>query len=456
MTPMTNQAPLQSNTPPPGSRPADRPSLPRRARALFSRSPLTGRSAALLGLAGYLLSGPVATRSDIVSASLAYGLIATIASVFILVTIGALSLRARPVCSLTGPSERATSGIETRMILTIRPLRVPPGTWLEIAPIFAHEQPAARALRISGASTRERKLHLDFTFSHRGAWDITSLRCSLRDITGFVRYEWSIPYSDVITVCPPFISDTTLPLLSSTQRPGDAVTDTLNRQGDPFDIKPYHPSDGIKKIVWKAFAKSGELLSRHPEASMTPEGFVTIVTLARPQDDHICSKVIAYTRALEELKLDLLITCEGARGRPLARSSSECEELLIDSVWDAAISTSETLERDTNALLDWCAQSSGQIVVRKLLLFVSGERVADPDEAARVTALATWLSTQGIEPVFCVSEPGTYHDTTRAGRLHAARSLFVAPEHDATALTGIRDYRAFLTSCLSRNWEVFV
>jgi len=234
------------------------------------------------------------------------------------------------------------------------------------------------------------------------------------------------------------------------------VTDTLNRQGDPFDIKPYHPSDGIKKIVWKAFAKSGELLSRHPEASMTPEGFVTIVTLARPQDDDVCSKVIAYTRALEELKLDLLITCEGAQGRPLARSSSECEELLIDSVWDARLSTSETLERDTNALLDWCAQSSSQIAVRKLLLFVSGARVADAAEAARVTALATWLSAQGIEPIFCVSEPAIYHDATRAGRLHTARSLFVAPERNTTTLSDIRDYQAFLTSCLSRNWEVFV
>jgi hypothetical protein len=250
--------------------------------------------------------------------------------------------------------------------------------------------------------------------------------------------------------------DTSLPLLSSTQRPGDTVTDTLNRQGDPFDIKPYHPSDGIKKIVWKAFAKSGELLSRHPEASMTPEGFVTIITLARPEDDDICSKVIAYTRALEELKLDLLISCEGLHGRQLVRGSNACEELLIDSVWDAAQSNRETLEQDVHALLDWCAQSSGHIAVRKVLLFVSGARIANAREATRITALATWLASRGVEPVFCVSRPVLQQESEHQGRLHKAVSLFVTQPDAQAALPSATDYRAFLTTCLSRNWEVFV
>lgn len=430
--------------------------LIRRLKALLLRSPLTGRGILLVALACYLLLGPVASQSDIVSASLAYGLLATIASVFILVTVGAFVLRSRPLCSITAPSERTVSGAETRIIFTIRALRVPPGTWLEISLQFAHGPSPSRVLRISGASSQERKLHLDLTFPHRGAWDISSIRCSLRDITGFTRYSWRIPYSDVINVYPPTVLDTSLPLLSSTQRPGDTVTDTLNRQGDPFDIKPYHPSDGIKKIVWKAFAKSGELLSRHPEASMTPEGFVTIITLARPEDDDICSKVIAYTRALEELKLDLLISCEGLHGRQLVRSSNACEELLIDSVWDAAQSTRETLEQDVHTLLDWCAQSSGHIAVRKVLLFVSGARIANSREAARITALATWLSSRGVEPVFCVSRPTLQQESTQQGRLEKASSLFLAPHDSQTTLPSATDYRAFLTTCLSRNWEVFV
>lgn len=456
MKPMTNQAPKNSQLTPLGTLAVLTATIPRRLKGALRRSPLTLRGLLLLGLASYLLVGPVASKSDIVSASLAYGLIATIASIFILVTIGAFALRSRQLCSMTGPSERSVSGTETRIIFTIAPVRVPPGTWLELSLQFAHEAPPSRVLRISGASAQERKLHLDLTFPHRGAWDITALNCSLRDITGLVRYAWRIPYSDVINIYPPIVLDTSLPILSSTQRPGDAVTDTLNRQGDPFDIKPYHPSDGIKKIVWKAFAKSGELLSRHPEASMTPEGFVTIFTLARPEDDDICSKVVAYTRALEELKLDLLISCEGLHGRELVRSSQACEELLIDSVWDAAQSTRETIEQDVNALLDWCAESSGHIAVRKIILFVSGARITDSTEAERVTALATWLSTRGVEPVFCVSRPALQQETERVGGLQKATSLFVTSPDSQSDLPYATDYRAFLTNCLSRNWEVFV
>jgi hypothetical protein len=189
---------------------------------------------------------------------------------------------------------------------------------------------------------------------------------------------------------------------------------------------------------------------------MTPEGFVTIVTLARPEDDDICSKVVAYTRALEELKLDLLISCEGLHGRQLVRSSQACEELLIDSVWDAAQSTRETLEQDVNALLDWCAESSGHITVRKIILFVSGARIADSTEAERVTALATWLSTRGVEPVFCVSRPALQQETPRVVGLRRASALFVTSSDSQSDLPYATDYRAFLTNCLSRNWEVFV
>jgi hypothetical protein len=430
--------------------------LVRRLKVLVSRSPLTKRGILLSLLACYLLLGPVASNSDIVSASLAYGLLTTIASVFILVTIGAFSLRSLALCSITPSSERSISGTETRIIFTVHPLRVPPGTWLEISLLFAHGDPPSRALRISGSSSRERKIHLDLTFPHRGAWDITAIKYSLGDITGCARYSWKAPYSDVINIYPPTVVDTSLPLLSSTQRPGDTVTDTLNRQGDPFDIKPYHPSDGIKRIVWKAFAKSGELLSRHPEASINPEGFVTIMTLARPQDDDICSKVIAYTRALEELKLDLLISCEGLHGRQLVRSSQGCEELLIDSVWDACRSTRESLEQDVNAILDWCSRPSNLITVQKMILFVSGARIANPIDAARITALATWLASRGVEPVFCVSRPALRLESERKGRLQKATSLFVTRSDSQADLPSTTDYRAFLTFCLSRDWEVFV
>ncbi len=418
--------------------------------------PLTPQSTALLLLSLYLLTGPVQLSSDIVSAALALGLLAVVTLAILFVVAQGVRLRTRPLFSVTPPSSGSHPDQSVRIILTLAPVRILPGSYLECTLDFVHPGITPHALRISGASRFERKLHLDLSFPHRGSWEIRGLLCTLRDSAGLAQISWKIPLQNAIIIEPRSISDSHLPILSSTQRPGDLVTDTLNRQGDPFDIKPYHPSDGVKKIVWKAFAKSGELLSRHPEASMTPEGFVTIVVLARPEDDNLCAKATAYVRALKELKLDLLVGCEGSSNRELATDETSCHELLIDSVWDAAQSTPELLIADTQAVLDHCSQSSLQITVRKMILFVAGSRVADPLQARSIEALAQWLASRGIEPIFCLSEPENL-STQTAGKLpQRIRALFIAPSAAEVQAVSALSYRTFLANCLSKQWEVFV
>jgi hypothetical protein len=248
-----------------------------------------------------------------------------------------------------------------------------------------------------------------------------------------------------------------LPLVSSTQRPGDLVPDAVHRHGDPFDIKPYHPSDGIKKIVWKAFAKSGELLSRHPEPSMTPEGFVAIFVLARPEDDELCGMALAYTTALKELHLDLLLGCQGGSGRPLGDDVESSKALLVDSVWDAANASSESIAVDLQTLVDGCAASGSQVALRKMVVFCAGSRVADPAEAEVVTQLATWLDNHGIEPVFFMTQPQSL--ITRAATSSfalKAKALLVTPNASSSSTSSAANYQRFLSTCLSRQWEVFV
>jgi len=96
-----------------------------------------------------------------------------------------------------------------------------------------------------------------------------------------------------------------VPVLTSSYRAGDLISDANERRGDPFDLKPYHPSDGIKKILWKVYAKTGELISRHPEQSMTPEGQVFIFSVNNVEDDHVCGAALDYTKKLEDLSLDV-------------------------------------------------------------------------------------------------------------------------------------------------------
>jgi hypothetical protein len=242
--------------------------------------------------------------------------------------------------------------------------------------------------------------------------------------------------------------------LSSSQRPGELVVDNFNKQGDPFDIKPYHPSDGMKRIIWKAFAKRGELLSRHPEASMTPEGYVVIFVLAGPKDDAVCSKVIAYVRMLTEMKLDVVVGCEGISGRSLATSPESTEKLLVDSVWNTYESSPESVQADMTALLDYCTQTARSAVIQKLILFSSGERIVHHESLTR--QLGTWLNSRSISPVFCLTPPSSLMKEQPNSLVLKVSSLFVIPETSATEKVSTDRYRAFLSGCARQQWEVYV
>jgi len=417
--------------------------------------PLTPQSSALLFVALYLLTGPVPHSSDIVSAALAFGLVAIVKLSILLVVGQGARLRTKSFISLSPPNAPVTPHELARVVLVLQPVRILPGTYLACSLEFDHEGSSPSVVKIFGSSSGERRVPLDLSLPHRGSWDVRGIRCVIRDIAGLAQFSWLIPVRSSILIAPPFISDTTLPLLSSTQRPGDLVTDMVHRHGDPFDIKPYHPSDGLKKIVWKAFAKSGELLSRHPEASMTPEGFVTIVVLARPQDDDLCGKAVAYVRSLKELKLDVVVGCEGSRGRALATDATQCEQLLIDSVWDAASTSQQSLIDATQQVLDYCRQQA-QLSVRKLVLFVAGARVTDTLEADAIRHLAAWLGHQGIEPIFCLAEPKRLLIQSHPSLVRKTLGLFVSPSESESEHLSADNYRAFLTSCLARQWEVFI
>lgn len=334
-------------------------------------------------------------------------------------------------------------------------LRLLPGAFVQCDLEFAHPLPSASQVRLHGSWDHERRVPLYLTFPHRGNWDISGIRCCVGDVSGFIRVSWTIPHQTSITVSPPTMVDSNLPLISSTQRPGDLTPDTIHRYGDPFDIKPYHPADGIKKIVWKAYAKSGQLLSRHPEPSMTPEGFVAICVFARSSDDDVCGQALAYTHALTELKLDIMVGCEGHRGRPLATDPDAARTLLIDSVWDADGSHDESRSADIQALIDSCSQGDNCVTLRSMVLFCSGSRLTTNADATSILAHASWLEEQGIEPVFFLTQPKDLRAPNARSLKDRAREWLVEPENDQQAPRSPSSYQSFLTTCLARQWEVF-
>ncbi len=417
-----------------------------------SLGPLTSRSIVALLLMLYLLLGPIQSNADIVSASLTYAFFIVLGVVVGVAVIHGTVLKRQISINVIPPSEPATSQEMVRVIISIEGARVLPFFSLDIALQFEHEGSSPALVRVSGFARRERHAHLDIAFPHRGSWDINTIQCALRDVTGLAHFTWKIP----ITVAPPTALDSRLPVLSSTQRPGEMMIDIFNRQGEPFDIKSYHPSDGVKKIVWKAFAKRGELLSRHPEASMTPEGFVVMLVIAGQEGDPACAQAIAYTHSLSQLNLEIIASCEGANGRTPAHTPESFKELLIDSVWDATPNVPGHLRRDASALLDYCSQLTPSITVSKLLLFVSAERIATPDNIRELNDLAEWLSNQGILPVLCLTAPTSFAEPLSTSKLATLRRLIIAPEVARTPTVSAEAYNTFLSTCLHKQWEVYL
>jgi uncharacterized protein (DUF58 family) len=418
--------------------------------------PLSPRSVIILLTLLYLLVGPINNSSDIVSAGLAYGGLTVIATLVSLVVIHGIILQRGTSVHVLPPEIHVVSQTSARIVLHLPELRILPLTHLDLLVDFEHPLPVPKVVRVTGMSRGTRRVHLDVTFPHRGSWLIRGVRCKLEDIAGLAHHSWHCAQETSVVVAPPMTSEAHLPILSSTQRPGDLVIDNVNRQGDPFEIKAYHPSDGVKKIVWKAFAKRGELLSRHPEASMTPEGYVVILVLAGPSDDEVCSRALAYVRSLDELKLDIVVGCQGGRGEIPASTPGAAETLLIDAVWESARDSQEELVADTTALLDYCHKTTLGIKVSKILIFCSGNRLSDQAEARKISEIAAWLDTQGIAPVFCLTPPPALRATNARQRASLAARWFMLQDTTDTNSNSPSAYHDFLSGCLHKQWEVFV
>ncbi len=422
-----------------------------RVKNLHGLGPLTTRGVVTILGSLYLILGPIQGSADIVSASLVSALLALLCLATIAVTAWGFMLQRTLTVTVTPPEQLVTAGEDVRLVLRLSSTPVPPLTSLDISLVFEHSGASHSLIRVSGFQRGPRTVSLDLRFPHRGSWEITAVRCCYRDLTGLVGHSWEIPQQTGVVVSPPTGFESMLPVLSSTQRPGDMIVDNFNKQGDPFDIKAYHPTDGVHRIIWKAFAKRGELLSRHPEASMTPEGFVIMMVIAQPEDDKACAHALAYSETLSKLNLEIIGSCLGAQNRAPALSTSSFQELLIDSVWSAG--NTETLKTDTSALLDYCGQCSPGISVSKLILFTSSEFVSTELHRIELLKLAAWLQGQNITPIFCLSPADRIFTQPQNSRLSR---LLLKPESETPSPLSAPAFNSFLTECLRHQWEVHV
>ncbi len=427
--------------------------------------PITARGAALLGFAAYLLAGPVARETDIVAAVFATVFIFLVATLLTLTLASGLRLQREFDLSLSFPegdesgtlTDGAFSGSEVGCLIKIPALAVWPLYVLSVRLVFEEGNLNLPLHRITGTFDGPTLLPQPITFPHRGRWRLKELQCTFGDQFGLSHLRWTKrvdPTLATITVRPPRPrDDSALPVVTSCQRSGDLVTDLHERRGDLFDLKPYHPSDGMRRIVWKIFARRGELVSRQPEASMTPEGQAVIFCLAGDEEDNVCGAALSYIDFLDALGIEIFFGAEGMGAQPAARSPIDGERLAIDSVWEAKNVAPQALTGEIDGVIGAARELLGPTSsIDRVLVFCSAERLGIPGHAQWTLSLARHLESQQIKPVFFVLDSKRREPLAAPPRM--VRWLTLPTPRPAFAASSRDVFEKFAATASGAGWEI--
>ncbi len=443
--------------------------LPATGARVLHALPFTTRGLLFLSLGLFLVLIPARNDNDMVASVIGYSLIALVLGFASATLIQARSIQRNlqvrfNADSFSPEAATPTAGLLTRVVVRLSPFNVFPFTTVETELSFNSALPCAQHTLV-GSTSDDRILVEDIRFPHRGIWQVQHYQFRTGDLAGLSSIAWRDHESARtarVDVLPAQHPERNLPVMTSAVRSGDAVSDLLERQGDLFDLKQYHPSDGMKRVLWKVFAKRGELISRHPERAVSPEGQVVCFVIANKHEDAVCAEAVHFSRMIEELDLELWCGCEGRRERSITRSSQNFLRLLVESVWDASTdahsaeypSSSNSLQIELATLLSTIRSSVQDSRIDKVVVFLSERRAGAPELSQHIVAALDSLSKDGTQPVLVISKgSGIFH--SRSGATPRLSSLFI---HKTEASQGADPaaYKKFLGLCAQRGWEVIL
>lgn len=376
----------------------------KRRLSFLTAVPLTLRSLGLGGITAYFLVGPPSPAFDVVARYLGYG----IGGILLYVLLGGALSRWRvgKTASITLIPRAAEGGrfvagrpVQIAVSATIRAQL--PFFRVSIVPEWpsdevVHPRPEFRALP-GGSYSAE----FPVIIPHRGEWHVTTYRATSRDILGLVRFRWrgilSQPLS--LTIYPPDAIEKDLPITSSRRTTGEAEVAETMREGEPFDLKRYDPSDGIRRIVWKIFARTGQLVARYPEPTAQPEGKTVVYVIADRTEDSVAAHAYAYLSRAAMLGIEMRCGCIGMNDASLAQNPHDSLRLLLESIWRVRPGH---LGDDIQQFLTALSRESAAAAQQQIALFVSARRFIDSIETGQLTEAYRILTSRGIEPVWYI------------------------------------------------------
>ena len=350
---------------------------------------------------------------------------------------------------------RIYSGKKTPLTIKIPTCRIFPFYGLKITWNFKNESPKNFAMLLKGRFPISQNLVNEISFPHRGIWEIENLSLELEDLFGLTNITWNIDNEQIkqnYTVYPEIVSASHFPILSSFYKTGDLITSSKEHLGEPLDLKRYHPSDGIKKISWKIFARSRVLMSRHQEAASSPEGEVALFCLARKTDDHAAAASLSYLRHLLDSDLEIIFGCLGQDQR-IAHDLETAEAMLLEDVWKIK---EDDINGNVLSFISNIKAEQTNLNLQTLLFILDYKLLAEETVFNTLTKLASELSSQQIEAIFLFTgekpELNKNQEDTRSVPKKILEKLFLPPQpkhiYDSY-------YPQFMNTALKNRWQVY-
>ena len=306
--------------------------------------PLKATSFAALLLCTWSYYYIAVKKEDLVLSVLALSITSTILVLTILNLLAYLKLKNKLNLNLI--LSDTVSKTANKLNLGVKNCNIPSFFSLKVSPLFSSSSETITVvsdLILSGKFEDTQYSNFNVSFPHRGYWKFKGYELEIGDILGISKKSWRILDDKKVKVSPKPVHIQQIPMIASSARSGDELNLPKERSGEPFDIKPYEKSDGVRRILWKTYARTKELYVRRPELAVIPEGEVAIFLIAKKEDDAVAA---AALKQVEYLNQQDLVVCFGADGSDkISYQYKNIEEEILKSAFSSQAGKAESILR---------------------------------------------------------------------------------------------------------------
>lgn len=262
------------------------------ARQIVEKVPISRQGAIILLLAALCLFKIALPSADLVVAICCSFIIGLLVALSCICFFQARHLRKRLTLQTNSLAAEALAGQPVPHSHVFSNSNLPTGFQLEVNCSYQHPGTRQQSIVLLGRSeSSQRTVNTIITFPHRGLWTQTTARITLRDRFGLTAVSWQQQNLATTAVYPASLEFPKTDFITTNTSDGELNIPTSTIQGDYYDYKEYSPADSFSKVLWKLFARSGELYVRHPEPVASDFGRIAIYLIADAKQDFVAAAV---------------------------------------------------------------------------------------------------------------------------------------------------------------------